>query len=336
MNKELSFNILIIFPLIQIAEEHGISKESLFISVGLQSEATLAADARLTIRQFVHILEIISARVTDINIGFKCGELMSTACTGILGYMMINCRTIGQAVEKYCTYQEVAGDAVTISVVTGKKSGKISWKNNAIELEPYIRPVLESLVSGTVTIGKEISGTVLPIREIKFHYPEPENVDEYNRFFDGNVSFNQPETSISFDMSYYNYPLHFSNPELLALFEKQAGVFLKRLSDKTTWVNKVAEILYQKGKLNYKTVDVAKELGMSIRSLQLKLKEESATFKELKDKVQSDIAKSFLENDNYSITETGYLLGFSEPSTFHRTFKRWTGMTPGEYRTSKG
>ena len=335
MDKELSLNILIIFPLIQIAEENGISRESLFTSVGLKPEETFAADARLTIKQFIQILELISVKVRDINIGFRCGQLMSAACTGILGYMMINCRTIGQAIEKYCTYQEVAGDAVTISVKTGKKSGKIIWQNNAIELEPYIQPILESLVSGTVTIGKEITGTIIPVTEIKFHYPEPENADEYHKIFDAIVLFNQPETSISFDMSYYNYPLHFSNPELLALFEKQAGVFLKRLSENTTWVARVAKILYKKGKLNYKIGDVARELGLNIRSLQLKLKEESSTFREIKDKVQSDIAKSFLDNGSYSISETGYLLGFSEPSTFHRTFKRWTGMTPGEYMNKK-
>ena len=335
MDKELSLNILIIFPLIQIAEENGISRESLFTSVGLKPEETFAADARLTIKQFIQILELISGKVRDINIGFRCGQLMSAACTGILGYMMINCRTIGQAIEKYCTYQEVAGDAVTISVKTGKKSGKIIWQNNAIELEPYIQPILESLVSGTVTIGKEITGTIIPVTEIKFHYPEPENADEYHKIFDAIVLFNQSETSISFDMSYYNYPLHFSNPELLALFEKQAGVFLKRLSENTTWVARVAKILYKKGKLNYKIGDVARELGLNIRSLQLKLKEESSTFREIKDKVQSDIAKSFLDNGSYSISETGYLLGFSEPSTFHRTFKRWTGMTPGEYMNKK-
>ncbi len=335
MDKELSLNILIIFPLIQIAEGHGISRETLFTSAGLKPEETLAADARLSIKQFILLIERISEKILDINIGFRCGQLMSAACTGILGYMMINCRTIGQAIEKYCTYQEVAGDAVTISVSTGKKTGTITWKNNAIELEPYIQPILESLVSGTVTIGNELTGTFLPVNEIKFHYPEPGNADEYRRIFDTNISFNQSETSISFDMSCYNYPLHFSNPELLSLFEKQAGVFLKRLSNKTTWVNKVAEILYKKGKLNYKIGDVARELGINIRSLQQKLKNESSTFREIKDKVQSDIAKSFLDNDNYTITETGYLLGFSEPSTFHRTFKRWTGITPGEYRNKE-
>jgi AraC-like DNA-binding protein len=47
------------------------------------------------------------------------------------------------------------------------------------------------------------------------------------------------------------------------------------------------------------------------------------------------LARKYLGQRSRSVVETSYLLGFSEPSTFSRAFKRWTGMAPAEYRESR-
>jgi AraC-like DNA-binding protein len=74
--------------------------------------------------------------------------------------------------------------------------------------------------------------------------------------------------------------------------------------------------------------DVAKDLGMSVRVLQKKLKEEGATFSEIAANVRQELAKSYLAEKRYTIDDITYLLGFSEPGVFRRAFKMWTGMTP--------
>ena len=81
---------------------------------------------------------------------------------------------------------------------------------------------------------------------------------------------------------------------------------------------------------------VAKKLALSTRNLQNKLKEEGTTFRTLLDDIRRDTAIHYLSNDgDASIAEISYLLGFSEPSVFHRTFKRWTNHSPGEYRKTQ-
>ncbi len=77
---------------------------------------------------------------------------------------------------------------------------------------------------------------------------------------------------------------------------------------------------------------IASSLNMSLRNLQRKLKEEDTSFKKILDETRSELSRQYLRGSDRSIIEVGFLLGFSEPSNFARAFRRWTGVSPHEYR----
>ena len=71
---------------------------------------------------------------------------------------------------------------------------------------------------------------------------------------------------------------------------------------------------------------------MSVRTLNRLLAAEGTSYRQLLDALRSELAARHLAGDDVSIAEVGFLLGFSELSSFHRAFKRWTGRTPAEFR----
>ena len=77
---------------------------------------------------------------------------------------------------------------------------------------------------------------------------------------------------------------------------------------------------------------IASDVHLSPRSLQRKLSELGTSYKVLLDDIRKDLAQHYLRESDRSIGEVTYLLGFSEPSNFARSFKRWTGVTPQEYQ----
>ena len=77
---------------------------------------------------------------------------------------------------------------------------------------------------------------------------------------------------------------------------------------------------------------IANRLNMSPRTLQRRLEENGIAYAELLDEVRAELAKNKLQNSELSLAEIGFLLGFSEQSSFNRAFKRWTGKTPREYQ----
>jgi AraC-like DNA-binding protein len=77
---------------------------------------------------------------------------------------------------------------------------------------------------------------------------------------------------------------------------------------------------------------VARQLGLSPRTLQRRLSEHHAIFNEMLDTMRFGAAKSYLAQGNIAATEIAYLLGFAEQSSFNRAFRRWAGQTPSEFR----
>jgi AraC-like DNA-binding protein len=76
----------------------------------------------------------------------------------------------------------------------------------------------------------------------------------------------------------------------------------------------------------------ARELGISERSLRRRLEDEGSSFRAVTQTVLEETARSMLRNPDLTVHETSYALGFARPTAFHRAFKRWTGITPVQYR----
>ncbi|MCF4615477.1 helix-turn-helix transcriptional regulator, partial [Acinetobacter baumannii] len=83
---------------------------------------------------------------------------------------------------------------------------------------------------------------------------------------------------------------------------------------------------------DFQQQDVAKSLGLSIRSLQRKLSAENTSYSELLDQTRHELALSYIKNSSHNITEIAYILGFTDVSSFTRAFRRWTDLSPIHYR----
>jgi len=79
---------------------------------------------------------------------------------------------------------------------------------------------------------------------------------------------------------------------------------------------------------------VARTLAMSRRTLTRQLAAEGTSFRAMYDAVRSELARALLQDRSLSIADVAFFLQYSEPAAFHRSFRRWTGQTPQDYRSS--
>jgi len=131
-------------------------------------------------------------------------------------------------------------------------------------------------------------------------------------------------------------PLVTGDPALARVNDEQTQSYLNSFLAKSTArevVDKIVEKLPD-GPPNQQ--QIADALHVSNRTLQRKLKEEGTSFMDLLQDTRLQLARKYLGQRSRSVVETSYLLGFSEPSTFSRAFKRWTGVAPAEFRDSPG
>ncbi|MCH2164849.1 MAG: AraC family transcriptional regulator [Marinovum sp.] len=84
-----------------------------------------------------------------------------------------------------------------------------------------------------------------------------------------------------------------------------------------------------------KMAQIARQLGLSVRSLHRRLEEQGVSFQTLTEDTRRELAQGMLQQERYALSEIAFLTGFSEQSAFTRAFKRWTGETPASYRKAR-
>ena len=79
-------------------------------------------------------------------------------------------------------------------------------------------------------------------------------------------------------------------------------------------------------------MNVAQKLAISTRTLSRKLRDEDVAFREILEETRAALAKRYLAERDLPVSEIAWLLGYVEVSSFTNAFKRWTGMTPRQFR----
>ncbi len=146
-----------------------------------------------------------------------------------------------------------------------------------------------------------------------------------------------PCSVMVFDVAALDVECGAADPELSAFLESYARALLSEVgpSEQTTTSRVRRELEGAPEGALPNSSQVARALAMSRRTLYRKLAEEGVTFGEVVDRWREGVATSMLEEGAAEIGEIAYVLGFSEPSAFHRAFRRWTGETPAAWRAAR-
>jgi AraC-like DNA-binding protein len=178
-------------------------------------------------------------------------------------------------------------------------------------------------------------GNRLEVKAAYFMFPEPEGADHYRTLFQSEVKFGQHENAIIFPQRFLDYPL-VQSEETLRGFLKTAPYQLIVMvdDDKSLKAQVVAMIGKDFSRELPGSEEVAHAVHMSVSTLRRRLLDEGTSYQKIKDDCRKAAAINYMNSPQLAINDVAALMGFDEPSAFFRSFKKWTGMTPGEYRKS--
>ena len=178
-----------------------------------------------------------------------------------------------------------------------------------------------------LTLGEFIAPVAIAIER-----PAPQAPERWEYELATHVTFEADVTRITWARADIMDPLVTGDPALARVNDDQTQAYLDSFMSQSTSrevVNKIVDRLPD-GPPSQELI--AADLSVSNRTLQRKLKDEGTSFMDLLQDTRLQLARKYLRQPGRSVVETAYLLGFSEPSTFSRAFKRWTGRAPAEYR----
>ena len=271
----------------------------------------------------------------DKDLGLHIGQ-RSRFLPNIVCYIMMNCMTIGDALEKYRQYKRIFSDETSVRLI--KKNGIVflDMQSTSQELSS-LRSFSDYKVTTMYIFLKFLSGGKFDLTGVTVTHDKPDNASEYKNVFPCPVSFSKPVNSLIFMKKSLNVSINYPNKDLLNHFEQYARKILDKVSTQESLPRKVSRLLIktvQSG--DSPSVEmIAMKFNMSVRKLQGLLEQEKTTYKQLLHSVKKELAFVYLSDRQMSSAEVSYLLGFSEPSAFYRAFKKWTGNTPGQFRATQ-
>jgi len=333
MKSMLTMSVTKISAFLNGFEADGINKEKTLKLACIDPSILKSPDNRLTSNEVNRLIQEAVRLTNNENIGLCQGELLSKGFSNILGYILMNCRTLGEAAEKYCKYEKIVDETAITDV---KREGGFAILSN-VTIDNVLagnRQFSDFKISGILSYIKLLTGKRIVLNEVYFTHHKPKDISEYQRIFKCPIFFEKSMNALVFDCRLLNLPIIEPNKELLLLFERNAQETLNAFESNETYSKKVRGVILKEMKGDISSIDtVAKRLAMSVRNLQIYLKREGASYTKLLNEIRKDMAVNYLKDKSVSVDEIAYILGFSETSVFHRAFKRWTGFTPGEFRT---
>ena len=319
-------------PIIRYAREKGVSHQTLSEVLDQDSSHLNSSDYRLGAERFKRLLMKVVSNVGDNHLGLDVGESLRSGNLGIIGFVLMNCGNLLEALKKYHDYYKIVSNITQLSIHAGKRHIRLQWTFIDENLMDFQQLILQGIMASLRKLAQEWTGKQLPMAEIHFNWPEPTDVSEYERIFETRLKFDQATAAVILDSDVARTSFAVPNAELLSVFENHARERYLSLSSEEPYSGEVLSVLTGQHDEMPGIESVADIMGLSVRNLQLKLKKESAMFRELRDRVRYDLARIYLRDPQCSNEEISYRLGFSEPSAFYRAFKRWTGRKPSEFR----
>ncbi|MDE2584006.1 MAG: AraC family transcriptional regulator [Betaproteobacteria bacterium] len=193
----------------------------------------------------------------------------------------------------------------------------------------FAQEIMLKLIHG---VASWLTGHKLPLARVDFAYPRPRHASEYVFLYPGPVHFDQPQTAIYFEAAQLATPIRQDKHSLGTFLSRAPGDWLFVSFAERIVSHRVRETLEKYLHQPTSIEDVATALHTSVRTLSRHLREEGATFQGIKDELRRDVAIQRLTKTNTPIAVIGNEVGFDDPTTFHRAFRKWTGSTPGAYR----
>lgn len=301
-----------------------------FRDAGVDPDLRFDSSARLSRPQMNALHQAAQLATGDVAFGLRTVAAFHPSHMGALGYAWLASRTPRDAWRKMHQYSKVESDTFRLTLAEHGPEFHIAyfWDGDWSPIESQIYAVMALLVH----LNRRVTGDEANPVRVDFSTPAPENLDAFTEHFRCELRFEQPQELLVLDANRLDEP----SPRALAELEQATEEMVTRylaIRDKSDIHNQVRAALFEclpEGGVNAERI--AEQLHMSSRTLQRRLDEIGKSFRSVLNDVRRDLALRYIQDKSLSLTEISYLLGFSEPSSFTRAFRGWTGSAPSQAR----
>lgn len=315
--------------------EVGLDIEPLLKKSGLSVQQVINAHFRIAVEKQIRFLNLVADAIPDEFLGVRVAECADLRELGLLYYVLASSSTLSDALKRFSRYSTIHNEGVQITY--RESNNKVSMTFNHVGVARLDdRHQIEFFAVILLRLCRQLTGRNLSPIAIKFIHRRRQLPAKLKSLFGCNVAFGSDLDDVTYALSLKDTAVVNGDPYLNRLLVKYCEEALSsRRVRSHTWQLKVENAiapLLPHGQADM--AEVAQRLGVSRRTLTRRLASEGHRFGDLLDRLRSDLAKRYLQEQDLPISEVAWLLGYQETSAFHHAFKRWTGKTPTQERAA--
>lgn len=320
--------------LFKTAEDLGVSRKELLIRTQLTETMLTEPGRRLGLLRLMKVGYEIIQMTGEPALGLRSGQRYTVTSLGYPGLLAMSAPKLGDALRQLCFFEPLNSrcNRGQSTLITDEHQAELSFYSIA----PYNTHnifVVDMAISGWYSLIKWLTGQSNLITAVSFEYSKPAYYKTYQEIFPCKVHFNAPSNAIFLAKSALETPIIYHNAQLYASLKHRCLKLQQDLSLEISMGQRVQNAL---GPLLHKASLSIEEVADQVRvppwTLRRKLAEEGLSYQKMADDMRKDLAITYLKQNQLSISEVAYTMGFSNASAFQRAFKRWMNQTPGEFR----
>jgi len=286
-----------------------------------------------------NIIGEIEKETGNLAFGLKVGEHIHPSDYGTIGYAMMNFPNLHQALGFAAEHKHMLNQA--FSTELKQKGSKYHYQTKNIMANHRLAPLVELDYASAIQLARFFVGAQrskgVKLIQVNFQHEALSDAKDYQRIFDCPVHFGQATSELVISKRVLGMPIRSANPQMLQMLLRKVERWKKDMLSQASFSQKVLSYISSQKQENIPSISsVADEFSISVSTVKKRLKLEKLNYSTLCDDVKKNIALKMVANPVTQIKEIYINLNFASSSAFNRAFKRWTNMSPTEYRRSKG
>ena len=278
---------------------------------------------------------LASSMTSDAAIGVHLAEWLPRGALDLIEYAVRSSASLGSGLERFARYGCLVSDRVAARAEANDSGLQLIIRDVGSSVLHPARA--EFALALALKLARDVTGVPIVPVQVAFAHHRPDDASEHQRFFRVPVRFGTGTNTMIVSAVDAARPLPGADAALSAIVRRRLDQVLPAtvLPMSASLSARVRRMLVEDlGQTTLTADSVAKALAMSRRTLTRRLGEEGTSFRAILDDVRAELSRALLQDRSLSIADVAFFLQYSEPAAFHRSFRRWTGQTPQNYRGS--
>jgi AraC-like DNA-binding protein len=334
MTERVRLPSVLVGATLSFARARGLDVNALLRSMALPDLSPNGHAPLVTAAEARALLDRIAGELSEPLLGIHVAQSLERGTYGVVEYACRSAPNLRGSLERIVRFIALLSAPAVAELAVLPDGGR------ALRFRfPGVRGSLgrqgnEFFAASVWLRARELTGTTFRPTRVSFDHPAPEGRRDVETFFEvPTAAFGAEWNELGFAEHVLDLPVLSHEPHLLPILDKMAETEVQARAATRGLVDQVeAQVRGSLAQGEPALDDVARALGMSGRTLQRRLNDEERPFAEVVDSIRNELACVYVREPERSLDDVASLLGYAGSRPFQRAFKRWTGMTPLEYR----